>query len=164
MSRRDRIFKQAATLLEVSRVLQKEFNSFRGAVQFFQHQSRPELFIFQLQEAHIADVGRMLMQISFLLKMEYALLDGVTIRESRSVPPGGHKSDQQYKNALKQVYLNFRLDPWLQHYIFSQVQDGAPTFLDAFRLPYLLEDVGIHLPDNIPPKDAILKLLADSAA
>jgi len=164
MSRRDRIFKQVQTLLEVSNLLKDEFNTFRGAVQFFQHKTRPELFVFQIREGHIADVGRALTHLSFLVKMEYALLDGMMIKETRHAPAGGYVADEQYKNALKHIFLNLRLDPWLQHHIFSRVDQSISPFLDVVRLPHILENFALHLPDEIPPKKAILKLLSASAA
>lgn len=160
MLRRDRIFKQVQTLLEISDHLKTEFNTFRGAVQFFQHKTRPELFVFQIREGHIADVGRMLMHVSFLVKTEYALFDGMTLKETRNTPEGGFTGDQQHKNALKHVFLNIKLDPWLQHYIFSKNQGAPSPFTDVVRLPHMLEDFALHLPEKVPPRDAILKLLS----
>lgn len=160
MARRDQIIQQAATLLEISNLLKEEFNTFRGAVQFFQHKNRPDLFIFQIRQAHVADVGRVLMQISYLVKMEYALFDGMTMRESRNIPEEGHSGELQYLNALKHVFINIRLDPWLQHHIFSQTTEGTTPFLDVVRLPYLLEDFVQHLPKKIPSPAAILPHLS----
>jgi len=146
----DNIRRQAETLLEISRMLREEFNTFRGAVQFYQHKNRLELFVFQVREAHIADIGKMLMRVSFLVKMEYALLDGVFIKGKLNTPARGYPSGQQYLNALKHVYINIRLDPWLQHYIFSHVPAGLSPFQDVVRLPGALQDLDRHLPAELP--------------
>lgn len=151
MSRFNHIRRQVETLLKISSMLKEEFNTSRGAVQFFSHKNRPELFVFQIREAHVVDVGKMLMSISFLVKMEYALLDGVTLKEKLNVPAEGHPSGQQYLNAFKHVYINIRLDPWLQHYIFSRAPAGTSPFHDVVRLPHVLQDFARHLPAELPP-------------
>ncbi|RKY28468.1 MAG: hypothetical protein DRP83_00785 [Planctomycetota bacterium] len=149
MTRRDKIFNQVEALLQISGALKEEFNTFRGAVQFFQHKNKPELFVFQIREAHIADVGKMLMQISYLVKLDYALLDGMTMKEKLNAPKDGYPPGQQYQNALKHVFLNIRLDPWLQHYIFSRIPTGSSPFQDVVRLPHVLENVRTAVPKTL---------------
>ena len=150
MSRLDPIHRQVDTLLKVSNILKEEFNIFRGAVQFFRHKNKPELFVFQLREAHIADVGRSLMHLSFLVKMDYAVFDSMAFREKLNAPPQGYPPSQQYNYALKHVFLNFKLDPWLQDYIFSREATGPSPFQDVVRLPHVLQDYESHLPPSLP--------------
>lgn len=146
MTRHDKIAAQVKMLLKLSSYLKEEFNTFRGAVQFFQHKRKPELFVFQVREAHLADIGKMLMRVSFLVKMEYALLDGVSVKEKLNTPPGGYPQDCQYKNAFKHVFLNIRLDPWLQQYIFNRRPVELSPFQDVVRLPHTLQDLEQDLP------------------
>jgi hypothetical protein len=152
VTRRDKIYKQVETLLQISSALKEEFNTFRGAVQFFQHKNKPELFVFQIRDAHIADIGRMLMQVSFLVKLEYALLDGMAVKERLNAPPGGFPQSQQYNNAFKHVFLNIRLDPWLQQYIFSRTPTGPSPFQDVVRLPHVLQNMPRDIPKQLPPE------------
>jgi len=151
-NRRDKILRQVKTLLKISLQLKEEFNTFRGAVQFFPHKDKPELFVFQIREVHLADLGRFLVSLSFLVKLEYKMVDGLSIRKRFKDLEEEYNPDKQYEDALKHVFLNIRLDPWLQEYIFSRKPANVPVFQDVVRLPRLVENLEQDLPREFPPE------------
>jgi hypothetical protein len=133
---------QCRVLLHLHESLQDLFGGRKGHVQFFQHKDQKEIFVIQIRKGHLVDVGRFLMGLSFHIKEQYHIFQGVAMREQLSMPNGGYPASQDYEYAFKHVFLRFKLRPELQSLLFSSkcLKEGE-VYQDIARMPYIIADV-----------------------
>jgi len=133
---------QCHLLLKLHEVLTDRFGGRKGSVQFFQHKDQHDIFVIQIRKGHLVDLGSSLMALSFLIKSQYHVFQGIAMREQLGMPKGGFPAGQDYEYAFKHVFLRFKFHPQLQEMLFnSECLKKDEVYQDMARMPYVIEDV-----------------------
>lgn len=114
----------------------------KNTLQFFKHRDQPEIFIIQIRKAHLVDIGSLMMTLSYHIKEQYDVFQGVAMREQLNMPDGGFSEEENYEYAFKHIFLRFKWHPKLQRQIFSSPHlKEDETYQNIKRLPRILKDV-----------------------
>jgi hypothetical protein len=106
------------------------------------HKDQHDIFVIQIRKGHLVDVGRFLMGMSFYIKEQYHIFQGIAMREQLGMPERGYPASQDYEYAFKHVFLRFRLCSQLQEMIFaSPCLKDDEVYQDMARIPYVVKDI-----------------------
>lgn len=145
----NKIRSQCRVLLKLHEKLSELFGERKGSVQFFQHKDQSEIFVIQMRRAHLVDIGSTLMALSFFVKEQYHVFQGIAMREQLRMPSTGYPEGQDYEYAFKHVYMRFKFHPQLQELIFtSKNLKPYEVYQDMARMPYVVDDVLDRLTSN----------------
>lgn len=133
---------QCRLLIKFNEKLSELFGGKKGSVQFFQHKDHHDIFIIQIRKAHLVDIGSAVMALSFLIKEQYHVFQGITMREQLGMPPEGYPEGQDYEYAFKHVFMRFKFHPRLQEMLFtSDNLKPKEVYQDMARIPYVVEGI-----------------------
>ena len=142
---------QCKVLLKLHEQLTDLFGGRKGTVQFFRHKDQHSVFVVQIRRGHLVDVGRLMMGLSFEIKGQYDVFQGIAMREQLHMPERGFPDSKNYEYAFKHVFLRFEFHPRLQEMLFaSTCLKPNEVYQDIARIPYIVEDVVAHLPGAEP--------------
>lgn len=137
---------QCRILLKLHEKLSDTFGGRKGSVQFFMHKDQSDVFVIQVRKAHLVDIGSTLMALSFFIKEQYEVFQGIAMREQLGMPQNGYPEGQDYEYAFKHVFMRFKFHPQLQELIFtSEKLKDDEVYQDMARMPYVVEDILQHL-------------------
>ena len=144
--RRQQILEEVSLLKEICKYLLQETGHVRSCFEL----SRGCLS-FRVRDIHLADGGRLLMQLSFLVRQKYQRLCKTTVTGPR---PGEGNTQAAYRT----FYFTLDLDPWLLFFINQRLPPPPRYRLQPITplLPCLGEVPAILVKcDNLPPPEAL---------
>lgn len=143
---RERILHDTHLLRGLCKYLLEEVGDHR--VRFVKNMLAPELFSFQARNLHLVDIGKLFMQLSFLVRGDYSMLGRINTMACRP-------SDTPLQAAYRDVFFDIRFHRWLLFFL-DQHFKGDSRWQPIRLLPGILAEVAPTLAeyDNVPPEEA----------